>query len=252
MTNKLIYFVANWKMFGSIASISIIKKIGHFLIAFRRLKKIKIVFCLPYTLIYLFSQKNRASNISIGAQNCHQSQNYGALTGRINASMIKNAGAKYIILGHSENRSDGDSNKIIKEKIFSSLNEKLNVIFCIGETLSEKKNKKTFNVLRKQINSSLKKKMNFNKIIIAYEPIWSIGTGRTLNSKDLIRIFKFISRHMKKNFKIKKSPILLYGGSVNQRNIKLFSNIPMIDGFLIGGSSQSSKKLIDIIKNYYK
>jgi len=161
MTNKLIYFVANWKMFGSIASISIIKKIGHFLIAFRRLKKIKIVFCLPYTLIYLFSQKNRASNISIGAQNCHQSQNYGALTGRINASMIKNAGAKYIILGHSENRSDGDSNKIIKEKIFSSLNEKLNVIFCIGETLSEKKNKKTFNVLRKQINSSLKKKNEF-------------------------------------------------------------------------------------------
>ena len=131
-----------------------------------------------------------------------------------------------------------------------ALNEKLNIIFCIGE--SKKDRKKIFAVLKKQLKGSLPKKYDFNKIIFAYEPIWSIGTGKIPKANDLIKIFNFIKKNIKKTFKTKKYPIVLYGGSVNGKNIRIFSSVSQIDGFLIGGASQSSKKFIDIIKNYYK
>jgi triosephosphate isomerase len=166
--------------------------------------------------------------------------------------MLKNVGAEYIILGHSENRSDGDNNKIIKKKIESALNQKLKIIFCIGETLLEKRKGKTFSVIKKQLSDSLNKRHDLSKIIIAYEPIWSIGTGKIPNISYLEKIFKFIKYEFEKIYKTRKSPIMLYGGSVNASNIANFSLISNIDGFLIGGASQSSKKFIDIIKNYYK
>ena len=166
--------------------------------------------------------------------------------------MLKNAGAKYIILGHSENRSEGDTNKIIKKKIESALNQKLNIIFCIGETFKEKIKSKTFLVLRNQIKGSVDKKYNLKKIIIAYEPVWSIGTGKIPKIQELKKIFKFIKNEFKKNFKTKTFPVVLYGGSVHGSNIGMFSSISEIDGFLIGGASKSSIKFVDIIKNYYK
>jgi len=132
------------------------------------------------------------------------------------------------------------------------VNEKLNIIFCIGETFKEKKSGKTFSILKKQIRSSLEKKFNINKIIFAYEPVWSIGTNKIPKMNELENTIKFIKNEFKKAFKTKKSPKVLYGGSVNDENICLFSLISEIDGFLIGGASQSSKKFIDIVKNYYK
>ncbi len=134
----------------------------------------------------------------------------------------------------------------------SALNQKLNVIFCIGESFYEKKRNKTFSVLRKQIKSSLEKNFNLNKIIIAYEPIWSIGTNKIPKMNDLKNTIKFIKNYFKKILKTKKLPKVLYGGSVNDNNISLFSSISEMDGFLIGGASQSSKKFIDIVRNYYK
>ena len=128
----------------------------------------------------------------------------------------------------------------------------MNIIFCIGETHKEKIKKKTFAVLRKQIRNSLKKNFNINKIIFAYEPVWSIGTNKIPKKNELINTIKFIKRESKKYLSTKKMPKVLYGGSVNPKNIRLFSTISDIDGFLIGGASQSSKKFIDIIKNYYK
>ena len=102
------------------------------------------------------------------------------------------------------------------------------------------------------MKNSLKKKFNINKIIIAYEPVWAIGTNKIPKMDELENIIKFIKNSFKKIFKTKKSVKVLYGGSVNDKNIKLFTSIPEMDGFLIGGASQSSKKFIDIIKNYYK
>ena len=252
MTNKLIYFVGNWKMFGSLSSISIINKINHFLISFKKVKRIKIIFCVPNTLIYFFTQKNKSKFISIGAQNCHHNENPGPFTGSINTSMLKNVGAKYVILGHSENRREGENDKVINKKIYSASKKKINVILCIGETLLEKKKKKTFEILKKQISVSLRQKTDFSNIMIAYEPIWSIGTGIIPKTNDLLKIFSFIKNQVKINLKTNKNIPLLYGGSVNPKNVDKFTSIRALDGFLIGGSSQNAKKFIDIIKNYYK
>ena len=253
MTNKLKYFIGNWKMFGSFASLRIIYRIQRFCIRFKRYgKKNKIILCVPNTLISFFSSKLKSQFVSIGAQNCHQHQSYGPFTGSVSATMLKKAGAKYVILGHSDNRSEGDTNLIIKKKIKSALNQKLHIIFCIGENLKDKNLGKTFSVIRSQIKGSIDKKYNLNKIIFAYEPVWSIGTGQVPKTKELKKTFIFIKKEIKKNYKIERFPIVLYGGSVNDSNIKIFSSIVEIDGFLIGGASQSSKKFIDIIKNYYK
>ena len=252
MTNKLKYFIGNWKMFGDFGSFRIINKINQFCHKNRNLQKKKIVLCVPNILIYFFKKKLKSKYISLGAQNCHYHKSYGAFTGSVNASMLKKAGAEYIILGHSESRSEGDTNQIIKKKIISALDKKLNVIFCLGETYKEKIRGKTFSILRKQIKDSLESKFNINKIIFAYEPVWSIGTNKIPKTEELTNTIKFIKNEFRILLKTQKNPIVLYGGSVNNKNISLFSSIPLIDGFLIGGASQSSKKFIDIVKNYYK
>ena len=113
-------------------------------------------------------------------------------------------GAKYIILGHSENRTEGETNQIIKKKITSALNQKLNIIFCIGETYTEKKEGKTFSILKKQLKNSLERKFKMNKIIFAYEPVWSIGTNKIPSIDELRNTIKFIKSECKKIFKTKK------------------------------------------------
>ena len=252
MTNKLKYFIGNWKMFGDFGSFKIINKINKFTYKTKAKYKKKIILCVPNTLIHFFKKKLKSKYISLGVQNCHYHQGYGPFTGSVSALMLKKAGAEFIILGHSENRQEGETNQLIKKKIKSALNNKLNIIFCIGERLKDKKNGKTFSTLRKQIKNSIDKKFNINKIIFAYEPVWSIGTNKIPKSNELKNIIKFIRNEIRSIFKSTKSPKILYGGSVNDKNIRIFSSISDIDGFLIGGASQSSKKFIDIVKNCYK
>ena len=252
MTNKLKYFIGNWKMFGDFSSFKIIQEVNKYISKSKNLGKKKIVLCVPNTLIHFYKKKLRSKLISLGAQNCHFHEGYGAFTGSVSATMLKRLGAEYIILGHSENRLEGETNQIIKKKIISALNQKLKVIFCIGETFNEKKNGKTYSILRNQIKSSLQNKFNKNKIILAYEPVWSIGTNKIPKMNELENIIKFIKKDFKLFFKTSNAPKVLYGGSVNPKNIKSLSSISEIDGFLIGGASQSSKKFIDIIENYYK
>jgi triosephosphate isomerase len=246
MTNNNIYFIANWKMYGDLKSINSIENVIN-LSKKIKYKKAKIIYCPPYTLLVQFVKKTNKTKINIGAQNCHTHQYYGAFTGSINAKMIKNTGTKFVIIGHSENRINGDTNKIINQKIRSSLKEKLKVIFCIGESLKEKKNKKTNLVLNQQIKNGLKNIKKLNKIIFAYEPVWSIGTGIIPKFNDLENQVKEIKIFIKKTYKV-KNPIVLYGGSVNPKNISSLKEITSINGFLIGGASQNSKKFIDIIK----
>ena len=187
------------------------------------------------------------SKIQVGAQNCHESLTYGASTGSINSMMLKNVGAKYVILGHSENRQSGETAKLINLKIKSALKFGLKVIFCIGETLKERRKKITNQVLKKQIKLGLKNIKLKKNVIIAYEPVWSIGTGKIPNQEDLLKTTIHIKKVLKKIFK-KKSPAVLYGGSVDENTIDMFRKIKEIDGFLIGGASQNSKNFIDIIK----
>ena len=252
MTNKLKYFIGNWKMFGDFNSFKIIYKINQYAKKHKRSKRSEIVLCVPNILIDFFKKKLKQKQISIGAQNCHHEEGKGPFTGAISAGMLKKIGAEYIILGHSENRAEGETPQLIKKKVVSALNQKLNIIFCIGEKYKDKKNGKTFSVIRNQIHTSIEKKFNKNKIVLAYEPVWSIGTNRIPNNKDLKNVIKFIKNEFKKKFKTKKFPKVLYGGSVNKKNVKSLSSVKEIDGFLIGGASQSAKKFVDIIKNYYK
>ena len=245
MTNKYMYFVANWKMFGNLKSINTLNKVIKFSKS-KEIKKGRIIYCPPYTLIGSFFRKFQNCLIDIGAQNCHESDDYGSHTGFINSKMLKSVGANYVILGHSENRKKGENNKLINLKIKSALSAKLKIIFCVGETLSEKNKGKTNLILSKQIRLGLNKIKKKSNIFIAYEPVWSIGTGKIPKNKELVKIVKFI----KNNFK-GKSPKILYGGSVNPQNINNLKKINSLDGFLIGGASQNAKKFIDIIKKTY-
>jgi triosephosphate isomerase len=245
MTNKYMYFVANWKMYGNLSSLNALNKV----IKFSKSKEIKggrLIYCPPYTLISSFSKKFRNCQIAIGAQNCHESEDYGAHTGYVNSNMLKNIGAHFVIIGHSENRKAGESDKLINLKIKSALKAKLKVIFCIGETLNEKKKKKTYSILSKQIKTGLKNIKNNSHIFLAYEPVWAIGSGLIPKSQDLFKTVEFIKNKFKD-----KSPKVLYGGSVNPQNITNLREIDNIDGFLIGGASQNVKKFIDIIKKSY-
>ncbi len=244
MTNKYMYFIANWKMFGGLNSLNSLHKVIRFYKEFKKDKSIKIIYCPPNTLIRPMSKKLKKTGIEVGAQNCHESENFGAFTGFVNSKMLKNVGARYVIIGHSENRKIGETNKLINLKIKSAIKSGLKVIFCIGETLQEKRKKQTYKVLQKQIKLGLINIRNKNKVIIAYEPVWSIGTGLIPKSKDLYETINFLK---KKN----KSFNIVYGGSVNPKNIQELKSINNIDGFLVGGASQYTKKFIDIIKKTY-
>ena len=244
MTNKYMIFIANWKMFGGLNSLNSLHKVINFFKTFKKKKFIKIIYCPPNTLIRPMSKKLKNINIDVGAQNCHEHKTHGAFTGSVNPMMLKNVGAKYVIVGHSENRKSGENDKLINLKIKSALLSGLKVIFCIGETLYEKKKKNTKKVLLKQIELGLNKIKDKKNILIAYEPVWSIGSGLIPKPTELFDTVNFLKKNVK-NCKV------LYGGSVNPKNINELKSLNNIDGYLIGGASQDPKKFIDIIKKTY-
>ena len=239
------YFIANWKMYGNLSSLNTLNKVIKFSKS-KEINKGRLIYCPPYTLISSFSKKFKKCQIGIGGQNCHESDGYGPYTGSVNSRMLKNIGAHFVIIGHSENREKGENDKLINLKIKSALEAKLKVIFCIGETLSEKIKKHTRLILSRQIKVGLNNVKNKSNIFIAYEPVWAIGTGIIPKSDDLLKTVKFIKSKFKG-----KLPKVLYGGSVNPQNIKNLKEINNIDGFLIGGASQNAKKFIDIVKKTY-
>jgi len=245
MTNKYMYFIANWKMYGNIKSLNTLDKVIKFSKS-KEIKKGRLIYCPPNTLISSFFKKFQNCLIDIGAQNCHENDDYGPHTGFVNCKMLKNIGANYVIIGHSENREKGETDKLINQKIKSAIRAKLKVILCIGETLSEKKRGKTKSVLSKQIKLCLDKVNKKTNLFIAYEPVWSIGTGKIPKITELKDSIKFIKSKFNK-----KIPKILYGGSVSPKNINSLKMIKDLDGFLIGGASQNSKNFIDIVKKTY-
>jgi triosephosphate isomerase len=245
------YFIGNWKMFGIPKSINILNKINKFNSKDKNRNKYRVIITPPYTLIESFSKYFKNKKISIGSQNCYQKDQFSSNTAAVSPYMLRSVGAKYTLIGHSDNRGEGDKDSMLKDKVEFALKNNLKVVFCIGENKSEKKNNRTLAVLKKQLTNVLEKKFNKNNIIVAYEPIWSIGTGKIPGAEELKKTTVHIKKILKNIFK-KNSPAVLYGGSVDGTNVEMFKQITEIDGFLIGGASKSSKKFIDIIKNYYR
>tara|TARA_B110000881_G_scaffold161262_1_gene144246 strand:- start:66 stop:800 length:735 start_codon:yes stop_codon:yes gene_type:complete len=243
MTNKYMYFVANWKMFGDLGTLNTLNKVITFANKIKK-NKFELIYCPPSTLIYPLVKMLKKTSIEVGAQNCHESESYGAHTGQLNSMMLKDVGAKYVILGHSENRQSGENDRLINLKIRSAIKSGLKVIFCIGETLSEKRKKITKKILAQQISKGLDNVKNRKGILIAYEPVWAIGSGLIPEQPELIKTIDYIKGKV-------KGVKVLYGGSVNPKNINNLKNINSIDGFLIGGASQVSNNFIDIIKKTY-
>ena len=245
------YFIGNWKMFGVPKSVNILNKINSFHSKDKNRNKYRVIITPPYTLIESYAKYFKNKKISIGSQNCYQKEQFSSNTAAISPYMLRSVGAQYTLVGHSDNRGEGDTDLMLKDKVKFALKNNLKVVFCIGENKSEKKNKKTLSVLKKQLIKVLEKNFNKNNIIVAYEPIWSIGTGKIPTVSELKKTTIHIKKVLKGIFK-KNSPAVLYGGSVDGSNVEMFKEIREIDGFLIGGASKSSKKFIDIIKNYYR
>jgi len=245
------YFIGNWKMFGVPKSINILNKINSFYSKDKNRNKYRVIVTPPYTLIESYAKYFKNKKISIGSQNCYQKEQFSSNTAAVSPYMLRSVGAQYTLVGHSDNRGEGDTDSMLKDKVKYALKNNLKVVFCIGENKSEKKNKKTLSVLKRQLSKVLEKKFNKNNIIVAYEPIWSIGTGKIPTTIELKKTTIHIKKVLKNIFK-KNSPAVLYGGSVDGSNVEMFKEIREIDGFLIGGASKSSKKFIDIIKNYYR
>ena len=238
-------------MFGVPKSLRILNKINSYYSKDKNRKKYRVIITPPYTLIESYSKYFKNKKILIGAQNCYQKEQFSSNTAAISPYMLRSVGAKYTLVGHSDNRGEGDTDLMLKDKVRYALKNNLKVVFCIGENKTEKNNKKTLSVLKRQLTKVLEKKFNKNNIIVAYEPIWSIGTGKIPTANELKKTTTHIKKVLKQIFK-KKSPGVLYGGSVDGSNVEIFKEIREIDGFLIGGASKTSKKFIDIIRNYYR
>ncbi|MFP4041676.1 MAG: triose-phosphate isomerase [Bacteroidales bacterium] len=215
---------------------------------------VSVIIAPPFTHIYEIFKSLNGTGIKVAAQNCAAEES-GAYTGEVSASMIRSAGAEYVIIGHSERRGyfNEDDEEILK-KIKTAANNELFPIVCCGETLKDRENDKHFDVVKKQLENTIFKldTDDFSKIMLAYEPVWAIGTGRTATPEQAQEMHNFIRKLIDKQFPggpaLEKE--ILYGGSCKPSNAKDLFGQPDIDGGLIGGASLKAKDFIEICRSY--
>ena len=198
-----------------------------------------VALCVPAILIPEMTKAAAGSNIKIGAENVHWAAN-GAFTGEISADMLKEYGVEYAIIGHSERRQYfGETDETVNKRTLAALNAGITPIVCVGETLSERENGTTEKVLLKQLTDGLKGVEDITKVVIAYEPVWAIGTGKTATDGQAQETIAFIRKTIGQLFcpKCAEKIIIQYGGSMNAGNCKGLMAQPDIDGGLIGGAS---------------
>ena len=210
--------------------------------------------CPPATLISALAHAAIGQGIAIGAQDCHQ-KDTGAHTGDISAQMLADAGASAVIVGHSERRADhGETDTIVRSKAEAAYRNGLTAIICVGETRAEREAGKTLAVVRRQLKGSVPDGMTARDIVIAYEPVWAIGTGLTPTAKDVEEVHALIRADLKKIVcKDEAAKIrILYGGSVKPSNAKELMSVANVDGALVGGASLKADDFLGIAAAFHQ
>lgn len=237
---------ANWKMNGLKASIVELEKI---IAGARDLIAVDLLVCPPATLIAAFAAKAQGTPVAIGGQDCH-AEAAGAYTGDISAEMLRDAGATAVIVGHSERRRyHGENDAAVRAKALAARRAGLLAIICIGETRAQRDAGHTSEVLRTQLNGSLPD--DGERVAIAYEPVWAIGTGLTPTQHDIAEMHAFIRKRLLSRFaETGRDMRILYGGSVKPGNARDLLRVDDVDGVLVGGASLKAEEFLAIAGVY--
>lgn len=239
------FIVGNWKMHGTRAMLSEARAIDR---AAQRHMKVEVAIAPPYTLIHPVHRE--AEQIAVGAQDCHEAEG-GAFTGDISAAMVADAGGKFVILGHSERREGhGEKDAKIRAKVESALAAGLRVILCCGESAETREAGKAADFVKRQLKASLPDAIEdaAEKLTIAYEPIWAIGTGKTATADDIVAMHAEIRAKLIKMLgeEAGSQVRILYGGSVKPENAGEILNLPEVGGALVGGASLTADSFMGI------
>ena len=248
---RRIIIAGNWKMNKNIGeSIDLANSIKRSLYD---IEGLEIVVCPPFTSLSDVNEIIMETNIRLGAQDCFWEKE-GAFTGEISAPMLKNVGCEYCIVGHSERRQFfGETNETVNRKLKSLLKEGIKPIVCVGEKLEERKSGKTFDIIKDHVVNSLAglSKDQMLKTVIAYEPVWAIGTGLNATKEQAEEVHKYIRTLLDQmhGADVAKSIRIQYGGSVKPENIKELILQEDVDGALVGGASLKADSFIQLVKN---
>ena len=240
----------NWKMNGLKASLQELTAMGAGYDSALQ-GKIDMMICPPATLVLTAAHVALGTGIAIGGEDCHANPS-GAHTGDISAEMLKDAGATAVIVGHSERRTDhGESNATVKAKAEAGLRAGLLTIVCIGETEAERKSGKTLAVIKDQLDGSMPEDAKASEVVVAYEPVWAIGTGLVPSSDDVKEAHAFMRENLTARFGDEGAKMrLLYGGSVKPSNAVELMGIANVDGALVGGASLKADDFLGICTAY--
>jgi triosephosphate isomerase len=247
---RKLLIAGNWKMYKTL------KDGQELVVALRRglynIENVGIVVCPPFTLLGFLADALETSNIAVGAQDCYW-KDEGAFTGEVSCKMLKDAGCNFVIIGHSERRQFfGETNDTVNKKVKAALQTGLTPIMCVGEMLAEREAGKTFDVLKDHVTGGLKEipEADAVKMVIAYEPVWAIGTGKTATPAQAQEAHKFIRDLLAKiyNKDTADQIIIQYGGSVKPENTSELMQQPDVDGALVGGASLQVESFTQIVK----
>ena len=238
----------NWKMNGLHASLAELAKIID---GARGLAAVDLLVCPPATLLAEFAAAARNSSLRIGAQDCH-AEPMGAFTGDISAEMLKDAGAVAVILGHSERRTyHRESNADVSAKVLAAWRAGLVAIICVGETRAERDHSRAFDVVEAQLADSIPDGANGRNTVLAYEPVWAIGTGLSAMPTDIAEMHEFARERLRSRFEQHSDAIpILYGGSVKASNARELLALAEVDGALVGGASLKAEEFLAIARTY--
>lgn len=248
---RKLLIAGNWKMNKTVAeAVALVEGLS---LEVANVKEVDIVVCPPFTALQAVSEKILNTNIRLGAQTMNE-HNYGAYTGEVNAGMLKEFSVRYVILGHSERRQYyGEKDALIATKALAAHAAALKPIICVGETLAEREAGKAEEVIGTQVRGSLAglTAEQMEETVIAYEPVWAIGTGKTATSDQAQEIHAFIRKTLADMFgaETAKKVRILYGGSVKPANARELMERPDVDGGLVGGAALEVRSFSDIIKN---